>query len=91
MMMINKLKIIVILSGIIFINSCGIYQKYNREDNYIDKSILGDVKILDTISLIVPWQEFYKDDNLKNIIELGLNNNINLNIAKLRIDRKSVV
>ncbi len=55
---------------------------YDTEDLYRD----GQGNDGDTISIAdIPWQEYFKDDQLKTLIQEGLDNNLDLKVANERI------
>lgn len=68
------------------LSSCGIYTKYERPDVAID-STYRDLQSTDTTSLAqLSWRELFTDKKLQNLIELGLSQNTDFQVALLQIE-----
>ncbi|MCD7914442.1 MAG: TolC family protein [Tannerellaceae bacterium] len=76
----------------VWVNSCHIYKPYDRPEVnisglYRDPFSPVDTLGTDTANLgFVAWRTIFQDDTLQYLIEKGLANNIDLQIARLRID-----
>ncbi len=89
----------VILKGIVcsmlitWLAGCNIYRKYERpsvnvSSLYRDPYFPNDTLLSDTFNMgNISWQEFFRDDKLRELIRTGLNNNTDLQIARLRVDQ----
>ena len=70
----------------LLLSSCGIYTKYERPDVVVD-STYRDVQSVDTTSLAqLHWREFFTDKKLQQLIELGLSQNTDFQVALLQIE-----
>lgn len=74
--------------------SCSIYKEYERPENVLPDNLYGDIQenslvaIADSIGIeALNWKDFFIDPKLQALIELGLQNNADLQIAALRITR----
>lgn len=69
--------------------SCSTYRTYTRPDAVNAEGIYGDdveVSSSDTASIAsIPWQDFFRDETLRALIDSGLANNSDLLIASLRV------
>ena len=78
----KKLNIIAIMSAAVLLNSCGLYNKYERPDVATD-GIMRDaeqyVSTADTTSFgDVDWREVFTDPQLQALIQQGLDKNYDL-------------
>lgn len=69
----------------IILPSCQLVNKYKTPE--VDTSgLFRDENPTDTITIAnIPWREYFKDPILQGLIEEGLNNNFDLQIAQTRI------
>lgn len=70
------------------LSSCHIYRAYERPEsiNVSDSLFRQHTITEDTTSLaIFTWKELFTDSLLQQLIQLGLNNNTDLNIARLKV------
>ena len=74
------------------LSGCHIYNSYERPDSitaegiYRDPSAANDSLAADTASLgNLAWREIFKDGKLQALIEEGLNNNVDMQAAALRV------
>lgn len=77
---------IYIFSGLIF-TGCGTYSRYQRPDistENLYRNLSTDGNTENTASM--SWREMFTDPKLQLLIETGLKCNINLNVARLRIE-----
>lgn len=86
----KKLNIIAIISTAVLMNSCGIYNKYERPDVATD-NIMRDAEqyasVNDSTSFgDVDWHEVFTDPQLQALIQQGLDKNVDLQNAKLSVD-----
>ena len=72
--------------------SCSIYKEYNRPENLIPDNLYGEnpdnslVSIADSTGMeSLSWRDFFSDPKLQALIETGLENNADLQIAALRV------
>lgn len=85
----KKLNIIAIMSAAVLMNSCGLYNKYERPDVATD-NIMRDAgqyaNTTDTISFgDVEWREVFTDPQLQALIQQGLDKNHDLLNAALDV------
>lgn len=85
----KKLNIIAIMSAAVLMNSCGLYNKYERPDVATD-NIMRDAgqyaNTTDTISFgDVEWREVFIDPQLQALIQQGLDKNHDLLNAALDV------
>jgi NodT family efflux transporter outer membrane factor (OMF) lipoprotein len=70
---------------------CAVYEPYKRPEIITD-GLFRDVQPEDTTALAaLSWREFFKDERLQALIEQGLKQNTELNIARLRIEAAEAV
>lgn len=70
-------------------SSCSLYKEYERpEINFVD-SLYNRIPTADDYESIasLTWRELFADTLLHNLIELGLENNTDLEIARIKIDQ----
>ncbi len=80
-------KIVICLLMSVGLSSCHIYQTYKRPDMpEADSLYRHPVAAEDTVSIAdLTWQELFTDTLLQQLIDSGIKNNTNLNIARLKI------
>ena len=88
----RKTTIIAILSATMMMGSCGIYSKYERPDINTDGIIrdrmsASDMKEnTDTASFgNLPWRQVFTDPMLQDLIQRGIDNNVNMRNAALNV------
>lgn len=84
----NSIYILVV--GLLFLNSCHIYRNYQRPEGLPVDSLYRQTPIASDDSLCLgdlPWQELFQDSQLQELIQLGLENNTDMQIALLRVDQ----
>lgn len=88
----RKTTIIAILSATMMMGSCGIYSKYERPDINTDDIIrdrmsASDMKEnTDTASFgNLPWRQVFTDPMLQDLIQQGIDNNVNMRNAALNV------
>lgn len=82
------MKHIIILAAVMLCTAgCSTYRQYSRPDDIRTDNLFGrDVPESDTASIAsVPWREFFTDPALQTLIDTGLVNNPDLQIASLRV------
>jgi len=92
--MIMKKQIIYIMCVTALLSSCHIYKAYERTKDidtsglYRDPYAASDtLASTDTTSIgNVPWQDIFKDEKLQALILKGLNNNVDMQAAILRVE-----
>ena len=89
----NKKSIIILLSAAALMSSCGLYNKYERQDVKVDGIVRDAVSDVDTLAVAdtasfgnLPWRSVFTDPQLQTLIETGLENNIDLLNAALNVD-----
>lgn len=89
----NKKSIITLLSVAALMSSCGLYNKYERQDVKVDGIVRDAVSDVDTLAVAdtasfgnLPWRSVFTDPQLQTLIETGLENNIDLLNAALNVD-----
>lgn len=74
----------------ILLSGCSLYKDYSRPEVVDVESLYTDYTLTKSDSLpslgVMPWRELFTDTILQDLIEEGLTNNTNLQIAMLRID-----
>lgn len=88
----NKKTIITIMSAAALMSSCGLYNKYERQDvnaSGIVRDVVSDADTLavsDTASFgNLPWRSVFTDPKLQTLIETGLEHNVDLLNAALNV------
>lgn len=80
-------KILLISIVCLLFSGCGVYSKYSRPDVKTD-SLYRDMETTDTLSLAsISWEVLFTDPLLQNLIKKGLEQNTDLNIARLRVEQ----
>lgn len=84
--------IIILIAICALMCGCSVYRNYERPDNLpVDSLYRNDVSTLsssDTVSLgNLSWKEVFCDTILQNLIEYGLINNTDMQVALLRLDQ----
>ena len=85
----KKILIPFILLTVVMMSSCSLYKEYERpEINFVD-SLYNRIPTADDYESIasLTWRELFADTLLHNLIELGLKNNTDLEIARIKIDQ----
>ena len=89
----NKKSIITLLSAAALMSSCGLYNKYERQDVKVNGIVRDAVSDVDTLAVAdtasfgnLPWRSVFTDPQLQTLIETGLENNIDLLNAALNVD-----
>ena len=84
----NKLyKSLILTIAILSLHSCGLYKKYEREQMWFVDSLYRRMEITgDTLSTAsVSWNDMFTDPILQEWIQLGLDYNTDLNVARHRV------
>ena len=80
-------KTIFILSVVPLLSSCGIYTNYHQKEEVPD-NLYGEEVSVDTTSVSLgdlAWRNLFPDAQLQALIEKGLQNNTDLQSARLRV------
>lgn len=75
------------------LGSCGVYSKYEREDvSDITDSLYDYVEASsDTTNIAsLSWRELFADPLLQSLVEVGLESNTDLNVARLSVDQAEI-
>ena len=85
----KKILIPFILLTIVMMNSCALYKEYERPDITFVDSLYNRIPTADDYESIasLTWKELFADTLLHNLIELGLENNTDLEIARLKVEQ----
>lgn len=80
-------KIILLLSLSAGFSNCHLYKTYERPDIKVSNDLYRESLLAeDTVSLAaLPWSELFTDPKLQQLIKQGIDNNTDLNIARLKI------
>lgn len=81
------MKIIIYILSILMLTGCGTYSRYHRtgirtENLYWNLSVDIDTTNIASMS----WREMFTDRELQSLIETGLEQNTDLNVARLRVE-----
>lgn len=75
------------MASALMLSSCSLYKNYESEAT-VSPSLYGDQLVGDSASLAsLPWNEFYTDAHLVQLIQHGLDNNNNIGVAELNITK----
>ncbi len=87
-----KKQIIYLLCATALLSSCRIYKSYDRPEEirasglYRDTLAVGDTLVSDTANFgNLPWKEVFTDPVLRQLIDQGLNSNVDLQTALLKV------
>ncbi len=85
----KKILIPFILLTVVMMNSCALYKEYERPDIAFVDSLYNRIPTADDYESIasLTWKELFTDTLLHNLIELGLENNTDLEIARLKVEQ----
>lgn len=93
-----KKQIIGVMCVAAMMSSCHIYKAYDRPEAittsgiYRDPASATDTLASDTTNMgNLPWQEIFRDAKLQALIEEGLNNNVDVQAAALRVKKAKVM
>lgn len=80
---------ILLLLTIVSTNSCALYKEYERPDIAFVDSLYNRIPTADDYESIasLTWKELFADTLLHSLIELGLENNTDLEIARLKVEQ----
>lgn len=82
-------KIIIALVGVLSMSGCHIYQNYERPEVAVADSLYRPSEwwSADTVSVAsLPWQELFTDVHLQRLIDDGLRQNTDLQVARLKVE-----
>ena len=84
-----KKILIPIIILLVTMNSCALYQHHERPDITFVDSLYNRIPTADDYESIasLTWRELFADTLLQDLIELGLKNNTNLEIARLKVEQ----
>ncbi len=87
-MKINKIYILPIVATVL-LNSCSIYKKYSRPEEITTDHLYGDQFLSNDTTTLAhkSWKELFVDQKLQQLIALGIENNADLQTAKLRVEQ----
>lgn len=79
-------KIIILISMVTLLSSCGIYTSYKRPEIQTEGLFGKNVPTDSTGNIAhIHWNNFFTDPNLQELIEKGLANNTDLRLAHLQV------
>lgn len=86
-------RYIILIAGLLSFSSCGLYKKYERPATDFADSLYNRLPQQDDTTSIaeISWEDFFNDPILKEWIHLGLENNTDLNVARLKVDEAEAV
>ena len=84
-----KKILIPIIILLVTMNSCALYKHHERPDITFVDSLYNRIPTADDYESIasLTWRELFADTLLQDLIELGLKNNTNLEIARLKVEQ----
>jgi multidrug efflux system outer membrane protein len=90
----NKNRFLVIVGIVIFLSGCTLAPKYTKPEAPIPAAWPTGAAYKDTdaetgapAATELKWQEFFTDEKLRQVIEMALNNNCDLRLAALNVER----
>lgn len=93
-----KKQIIGVMCVAAMMSSCHIYKAYDRPETittsgiYRDPASATDTLASDTTNMgNLPWKEVFRDAKLQALIEEGLNNNVDVQAAALRVKEAKIM
>lgn len=86
-------RYIILIAGLLSFSSCGLYKKYERPATDFADSLYNRLPQQDDTTSIaeISWEDFFNDPILKEWIHVGLENNTDLNVARLKVDEAEAV
>lgn len=86
-------RYIILIAGVLSFSSCGLYKKYERPATDFADSLYNRLPQQDDTTSIaeISWEDFFNDPILKDWIHVGLENNTDLNVARLKVDEAEAV
>jgi len=86
-------RYIILIAGLLSFSSCGLYKKYERPATDFADSLYNRLPQQDNTTSIaeISWEDFFNDPILKEWIHVGLENNTDLNVARLKVDEAEAV
>ena len=84
----NKIyKLLILTTALLSLHSCGLYKKYEREQMWFVDSLYRRMEITgDSLSTAtVAWDHMFTDPILQEWIQLGLDYNTDLNVARHKV------
>ena len=80
-------KVLYILIATLVTTSCSVFQRYSRPEISTENLFGDSITTTDTVTIAdIGWQEFFTDKYLQKLIEQGLQNNPDMQIAAQRIN-----
>ena len=85
----KKILIPFIILTVVTMNSCALYKHYERPDISFVDSLYNKIPTANNYESIasLSWKELFADTLLQNMIEIGLKNNTDLEIARLKVEQ----
>lgn len=83
----NLHRLFIIMAAMLLLSSCGIYNKYERQELWFVDSLYRRIEVpQDTLSTaIVSWDRMFVDPILQEWIQQGLDYNTDLNVARMKV------
>ncbi len=85
-------KILIFMSAVLLLSSCGLYNKYERPEVNTDGIVRDPLSLTDTLAVKdttsfgnMPWRSVFTDPQLQALIQQGLDNNPDLLNAALNV------
>src|SRR5574344_2949424 len=90
----KRLVLVSLIGAAVVLNSCGLYKKYERPSVNTKGLYRDSVSLTDTLATAdtlnmgnLKWQEVFTDAPLQQLIDSGLKNNANLQVAALSVQQ----
>ncbi len=85
----KKILIPFIILTIVMMNSCALYKEYERPDISFVDSLYNKIPTANNYESIayLSWDELFADTLLQDLIKLGLKNNTDLEVARLKVEQ----
>ncbi len=94
----KRKQILYMMCMVALLSSCHIYKAYDRPDTITTSGIYRDpVSETDTLEADttnmgnIPWEEIFLDPKLQELIREGLENNVDMQAAVLRVEEAKVL
>ncbi len=86
-------RYLILIAGVLSFSSCGLYKKYERPATEFADSLYNRLPQQDNTASIaeISWEDFFNDPILKEWISIGLENNTDLKVARLKVDEAEAV
>lgn len=82
------IRYIFLVAGMLSLSSCGLYKEFERPETAFADSLYRRLPMSEDTSVIasLSWEDFFTDPVLKEWIQVGLDHNTDLNVARFRVE-----